>query len=172
MSLSVLKGKRLIAVDDEPDVLDILEEELEGYEVTVDKCVTFEDAFRRISGLAYDLAVLDIMGVKGFDLLECATKKGMPVVVLTAHGLSPASMKKSIEMGARAYLPKDQLGRVAPFLELVFTHGYTSGWQALFSRLGTSFGRRFGPDWRKSEKEFWEKFEKDPELKNPTLIAS
>jgi CheY-like chemotaxis protein len=172
MSLSVLKGKRLIAVDDEPDVLDILEEELEGYEVTLDKCVTYEDGILRITNLVYDLAILDIMGVKGFDLLQCATSKGLPVVVLTAHGLSPSSMKKSIEMGARAYLPKDQLGRITPFLEVVFTHNYESGWRKLFTKLESSFGKRFGPDWRKSEKDFWEMFEKDPQLKDPTLIAS
>jgi CheY-like chemotaxis protein len=172
MSLSVLKGKSLLAVDDEPDVLDILEEELEGYEVTLDKSVTYEDGIQRILTLAYDLAILDIMGVKGFDLLECAVAKEMPVVVLTAHGLSPSSLKKSIEMGARAYLPKDQLGRVAPFLADVFTHNYRTGWQLLLGKLGASFGRRFGPEWRKSEKEFWEAFEKDPELKDLTLIES
>jgi len=31
--------------------------------------------------------------------------------MLTAHSLDPKSLKRSIEMGARAYLPKEKLGR-------------------------------------------------------------
>jgi CheY-like chemotaxis protein len=170
MQQSRLQGKIVLAVDDEPDVLDILAEEPEDYEVKFERASTFEGAIQKMASFTYDLAVLDIMGVQGFDLLEYATVKKIPVVVLTAHALSPQSLKKSIELGARAYLPKDQLGQIAPFLEDVLTLSYQSAWKALFEKLGGHFGKRFGPEWRKSEKEFWEKFEKDLEVQESTII--
>jgi len=172
MARSLLKGKTILAVDDEPDVLDILAEELEDYGVDFDRSSTYEDAIQKLSSLTYDLAVLDIMGVRGFELLAYASAKKIPVVMLTAHALSPQSLKKSIELGARAYLPKDQLGQIAPFLEDVLTLSYQSAWKSLFERLGGYFGKRFGPEWRKSEREFWEKFEKDLEVQKSTIIQS
>jgi DNA-binding response OmpR family regulator len=110
MARSLREGKTILAVDDEPDVLDILGEELEDYSVDFERASTYEDAIQKMSSLTYDLALLDIIGVRGFELLEYATQKKIPVVMLTAHALSPQSLKKSIELGARTYLPKDQLG--------------------------------------------------------------
>lgn len=172
MARGLLQGKTILAVDDEPDVLDILAEELEDYSVEFERASTYEDGIQKLSSLTYDLVVLDIMGVRGFELLEFATARNIPVVMLTAHALSPQSLKKSIELGARAYLPKDQLGQIAPFLEDVLTLNYQSAWKSLFERLGGYFGKRFGPEWRKSEKEFWEKFEKDLEVQRSTIIQS
>ncbi len=117
MGTSLLGGKQILAVDDEQDILDIIAEELEEYGVEVDSASTYDEAMDKMSALTYDLLVLDIMGVKGFELLEFAVSKKMPAVMLTAHALSPESLKKSIELGARAFLPKDQLGQLAPFLE-------------------------------------------------------
>jgi len=172
MPSKLLKGKHILAVDDEPDILDILDEELQDHEVELDRASTYEEAIQRMSSLTYDLVMLDIMGVRGFELLEFAVTKKLPVVMLTAHALSPQSLKKSIELGARAYLPKDQLGQITPFLEDVLSLSYQSAWKSLFQRLGSSFGKRFGPDWRKSEKEFWDKFEKELEVQESTIIDS
>lgn len=172
MAQNLLKGKQILAVDDERDVLDILAEELEDYGVILEKASTYEEAIQQMSSLTYDLIILDIMGVRGFELLEHATAKQVPVVMLTAHALSAESLKKSIELGARAYLPKDQLGQIAPFLEDVLTLSYQSSWKRLFERLGGHFGKRFGPGWRKSEAEFWEKFEEDLGVEKSTIIQS
>ncbi|MEJ2718186.1 MAG: response regulator [Deltaproteobacteria bacterium] len=170
MSKGILNGKQVLAVDDEPDVLDILEEELEEYGVDLDKATSYQEANQKISSLTYDLVILDIMGVRGFDLLRYAVAKKLPVVMLTAHALSPETLKKSIELGARAYLPKDQLGQIAPFLEDVLMLNYQSAWKAVLGKLGSSFGKRFGPEWRKSEKEFWQKFEKELDVSESTII--
>ncbi|MEW6348615.1 MAG: response regulator [Thermodesulfobacteriota bacterium] len=172
MLQSLLNNKHILAVDDEPDVLEILEEELEDYGATVEKATSYEEAVQRISSLTFDLVVLDIMGVRGFDLLEIAVGRHLPVVILTAHALSPQSLKKSIQLGARAYLPKDQLGRMVPFLEDVLALNYESAWNAVLKRLAGSFGKRFGPEWRKSEQEFWENFEKNLQVKESTIIQS
>jgi CheY-like chemotaxis protein len=172
MAECLIAGKHVLAVDDEPDVLEMIEEELKGHEAHPDTASTYEEAIEKLSSLTYDLVVLDIMGVRGFELLEFAVVKKVPVVVLTAHALSPESLKKSIELGARAYLPKDQLGQITPFLEDVLQLSFHSAWKTLLNKLGSSFGRRFGPEWRKTEKEFWEKFEKDMEVSESTVIES
>ena len=116
MKKTLLKGKDILAVDDEPDVLEILDEELAEYGVRLDTASSYEEASHKIMSYTYDLVVLDIMGVRGFDLLEMAVAKKFPVVMLTAHAVSPESLKKSIELGARAYLLKDQLPTVAAFV--------------------------------------------------------
>ncbi len=172
MSSNILKGKQILAVDDEQDVLDILAEELEHYEVTLDTATNYQDAVEKLSSLTYDLAILDIMGVRGFDLLQLATMKKIPVVMLTAHLLTPEALKRSIELGARAFLPKDQLGKLAPFLEDVLSLSYQSAWKSLFNRLGASFGKSFGPEWRKTEKEFWDKFDKELGISDSVIIQS
>jgi CheY-like chemotaxis protein len=170
MKKDVLRGKEILAVDDEPDVLEVLEEELSEYGVNMDKALSFEEAIQKLSSLTYDLVILDIMGVQGFDLLKFAVTKKLPVVMLTAHAISPEALKKSVELGARAYLPKDKLGQIAPFLEDVLELSYQSAWKNTFEHLATYFGQRFGPDWRKSEQEFWKKFEKDLDVQDSTII--
>ena len=172
MADSVLDGKRMLAVDDEPDILDILWEELDKYGVKLDRALSYEAGVQMLSSFTYDLVILDIMGVRGFDLLTFAVSRDFPVVMLTAHALSPDALKKSVELGARAYVPKDEIDNIAPFLEDVLTLSYESAWAALFKRLGGVFGKHFGPDWRKSEQDFWADFERRLEIEHSTIIQS
>ncbi len=166
---SILRGKEILAVDDEPDVLALIHEELSDYGVVLETAGSYEQAIEKMSSLTYDLAVLDIMGVRGFELLTFAVVRQIPVVMLTAHAMTIESLQKSIELGARAYLPKHELGNIAPFLEDVLTMSSHSSWLRLFDKLGSFFGRTFGPAWRKSESEFLAKFQKDLELEK-TII--
>ncbi|HMK33833.1 MAG TPA: response regulator [Desulfomonilaceae bacterium] len=170
MKKSILKGKEILAVDDDSDVLAILDEELEDYGVILDTATSYEEAMEKLASLTYDLAILDIMGVRGFDLLEVAVGRSIPVVILTAHSMDVASLKKSIELGARAYLPKHQLGDMAPFLEDVLLLSYRTAWKKMFQRLSGYFGQTFGPDWRKSEEDFWKKFDENLGLDESTII--
>lgn len=172
MKKTILRGKDVLAVDDEPDVLALIDEELEEYGVVLDTATSYEEALERMASMTYDIVILDIMGVRGFDLLSEAVAKKIPVVMLTAHMVSAEALKKSIELGARAYLPKDQLGSVAPFLEDVLELSYQSGWSRLFQRLSGNFGKAFGPNWRQSEKEFWAKFDQNKGLDRSTIIES
>jgi len=149
MSKSVLDGKRILAVDDEPDILEVLEEEVEDgcTGCKVDKATTYEEAAGLLNTQAYDLAILDIMGVRGFDLLSIAVKRNCKVAMLTAHALSPEALLKSHELGARAYLPKEKLKDIVPFLEDVFRYEFQTGWTRLLEKLSTFFSDRFEPDW-------------------------
>ncbi len=61
MAPKPLKGKQILAVDDEQDVLDILKEELDEFGVEFDSASTFEEAIQRLASLTYDLVILDIM---------------------------------------------------------------------------------------------------------------
>lgn len=168
MPESVLKNKRILAVDDEPDVLDTLEELLDGIEgLEVERARTYEEAYHLLRSWTYDLVVLDIMGVRGFDLLNAAVALGFPTVMLTAHALSVDALKKSIEMGARAFIPKEKMADIVPFLEDVLTLEHRAGWRRLFQKLGGFFSDTFGPDWQKDEKAFWSevvsgKYEPEP----------
>ena len=171
MQRTLLKGKDILAVDDEADVLEILDEELAEYGVKLDTASSYEEASHKIVSFTYDVVILDIMGVRGFELLELAVAKNFPVIMLTAHAVNPESLKKSIELGARAYLLKDQLPNVASFIEDVLELSYQFGWRRSLEKLGGYFGKRFGSDWRQTEEQFWEKFEKDLQVEESTILV-
>jgi DNA-binding NarL/FixJ family response regulator len=96
------------------------------------------------------------MGVRGFDLLDLAVKRNFRVAMLTAHDLSPEALKKSHDLGARAYLPKDKLGEIVPFLEDVLTHEYKPGWKRLLEKLESYFDDQFDPGWKgRADVTFW-----------------
>jgi CheY-like chemotaxis protein len=163
MAESILNGKRVLAVDDEPDILEVLEEEIMGYapDCIIEKATTYQEATQKLESQSYDVVVLDIMGVRGFDLLEQTVKHNFPAAMLTAHSLNPESLKRSIEMGALAYLPKEKLGEIVPFLEdiLESTDG-VSAWGRLMNKLEGYFSSRWGELWKKSEDKFWKDFDK------------
>jgi len=163
MAESILNTKRVLAVDDEPDVLDVLEEEILGYapNCNIEKATTYQEATDKLASQNYDAVILDIMGVRGFDLLEQAVKRNFPAAMLTAHSLDPKSLKRSIEMGARAYLPKEKLGEIVPFLEdILESSDGTSAWGRLMNTLEGYFSGRWGDLWKKSEEKFWKDFDK------------
>ncbi len=172
MSISeILQDKMILAVDDEEDVLDVIREDLShAANITLHSATTFEKAQDCLISYTYDLVILDIMGVRGFDLLEIANKMGFPVVMLTARAFTPDALKKSIQLGARAYLPKENLGSLVPFLEDVLKLSYQSAWKKAFDHVGILFNKKFGSDWRKSEEEFWEDFEKKLAVDEAAII--
>lgn len=162
MKASVLSGKRILIVDDEPDVLDSLLDIITGSvkDCTVETASSYDEAIQRLSGWTYDLVVLDIMGVNGFDLLERAVARKLPVAMLTAHALSPEALKKSFEMGARAYLPKEMMAEIVSFLEDVLTYEHLPGWKRLLERLEGFFNRKFETDWEKKTGLHWREWGK------------
>ena len=96
----------------------------------------------------YDVVVLDIMGVRGFELLEIAVKRHLNVAMLTAHALTPEALKKSHDLGARAYLPKDKLGEIVPFLEDMLKYEHKPGWERLLEKLEGYFDSQFEAGWK------------------------
>jgi DNA-binding response OmpR family regulator len=78
MTESPLKGKTVLVVDDEPDVLDTVAEELDM--CMVDKAQDYNTAVQYLASYTYDIVILDIMGVNGFELLQNSVDRGFPTV--------------------------------------------------------------------------------------------
>ncbi len=162
MESSILTGKKILAVDDEPDVLTVLEEEIIGAcpDCKFDKANTYEKAAELIKSNFYDVVILDIMGVRGFDLLALSVSRNLRVAMLTAHALTPEALKRSFDMKARAYLPKEKLGEIIPFLEDVLKYDYLPGWKRLFEKLKGFFDTKFESDWDKKTGLNWKEWGK------------
>jgi DNA-binding response OmpR family regulator len=142
-----LKGKRVLAVDDEPDVIETLQEALSMCEFVGKP--SYEEARVYLENHQPDLVILDIMGVNGFELLKMCAEKNIPAVMLTAHAFSLDSLKKSIELGASAYFPKERIASLVPFLEEMLTLTRKESWQQLSEKLGEFFNATLGSDWKK-----------------------
>ena len=155
-SESLLKDKVILVVDDEQDVLETVEEVLDMCLVT--KAQDYDTARQYLMSYTYDIVILDIMGVNGFDLLKTSVKRGFPTVMLTAYALTPEALEKSIKLGAVSFLPKEKMADLEEFLtDVVFKDGQPV-WGKLFDKLGGFFNKRFGPDWKQQNK-FFEEFE-------------
>jgi DNA-binding NtrC family response regulator len=156
---SLLDGKKILAVDDEPDILEALEELLSMCEVV--KASTFEEAKDLLESQDFDIAILDIMGVDGYGLLEIANNRNITAVMLTAHAFTPDNLVKSIKEGAASYLPKEELTNITTFLNDVLEakKNGESPWGQWQERLPTSyFEKRWGAAWQDTDKEFWDSF--------------
>lgn len=160
MGHDILKGKRILIVDDEPDVLEALEELLTS--CVIDKAVDFETAKELLGTKKYDAAVLDIMGVRGYELLEITTEKDIPTLMLTAHALNPHNFVKSVKRGALAYVPKERMPDIEIFLEdILEAHKKREKkFGKWFERLETFFEKQFGEYWKEKaeDPEFWKKY--------------
>ena len=155
---SFLKGLRILAVDDEEDILETIVEILD--EARVDTAREYQSASQKIKEHKYDLAILDIMGVDGLKLLEEAVTREIPTVMLTAHAISPATLMESIQKGAMSYLPKESLADLDDLLDdlLGAYHSGEPPWKLLFEKLGDFFDKRFGSEWKQKDQEFWSEF--------------
>ena len=154
----MLKGRKILIVDDEKDILDSLIELLDM--CRIDTATTFEEGKRLLENETYEVAILDIMGVKGFELLDIANKHEIPAIMLTAHALSEESLKRSAENGASYFAPKDEINSIDLFIADVLEakEKKKNPWVKWFERLGGFYDKRFhGTNWREQEKKFWEK---------------
>jgi DNA-binding response OmpR family regulator len=153
----LLKGKKILIVDDEPDVLDTLEDMLSDCEVV--KAQTFEEAKKQMETQPFDMAVLDIMGVDGYELLEIAVKKKVTAVMVTAHALSPEDTMKSFRGGAAFYVPKDKMAEMPKILANILdlkSQGKNT-WMPFVGWAEAYYSAKFGPKWEKQKKELQEK---------------
>lgn len=155
---TLLDYKRVLIVDDEPDVLETLEQLLPMCDVV--KASNFEDAREILETQYFDMAILDIMGVDGYRLLDIAKRRKTISVMLTAHALSPEDLAKSYKQGADSYVPKEEMANIVTFLNDILEaqeQGKHPWWRWL-DRLGSYFDRKFGPDWKKKDEDLWDRF--------------
>jgi len=102
---------RILVVDDEEDLLDLLTYNLEtsGYEV--ERATTGRAALELAQRRKLDLVVLDVMlpDLQGFEVLRILRgrepTRALPVILLTARGEEP-DVLIGFELGADDYIPK------------------------------------------------------------------
>jgi DNA-binding NtrC family response regulator len=155
-----VENKKILIVDDEPDVLETLEDLLPMCEVVT--ATNFETAKEQLESQHFDITILDIMGVDGYKLLEIATKRKVIAVMLTAKALSVKDTVKSFRKGAAYYVPKDKMADIVTYLDdiLEAKEKGQSPWWRWLDRFADFYERKFGPDWKeqgKDDEEAWKK---------------
>ncbi len=154
----LIKGKRILIVDDEPDILETLEELLPTAKITT--AGDFESAKDLLETKHFDIVILDIMGVNGYALLKIANRKKMTAIMLTAHAFTPEDTMKSHREGAALYVPKDRMPEIVTYLNDVLEaerEGKTTWWRWI-DRFAELYDEKFEKDWQYKDKEFWKGF--------------
>ncbi len=104
-------AKRILVVDDEPEILELLRIRLgkEGYEVIT--CSTGEDCIRKAEELQPDLIMLDVLlpGLSGYEvsrrLKANVVTKDIPIIMVTAL-MGEDAEAKGIQRGAEFFISK------------------------------------------------------------------
>ncbi len=105
-----MKKRRILVVDDEHDLCEILQFNLTAAGYEVDTAHSGEEAFN-MDLPRYDLILLDVMmpGMSGFDLAKEMRKKetsaSVPIIFLTALGDEDDKLH-GFNLGADDYIPK------------------------------------------------------------------
>ncbi len=153
---NLINGKKVLIVDDEPDILEALRDLLETCEVVA--ASTYAEASGLLINDSFDIAVLDIMGVNGYGLLDIAHRRGIPAVMLTAHAFTADNLVRSIKEGAYAYIPKEELVNIVKYLNdaLIAKSEGKNPWENWEERLPESyFERKWGAAWKDGNRDFW-----------------
>jgi DNA-binding NtrC family response regulator len=154
----ILKDKAILIVDDEPDILDSITEQLDMCRIY--RAMDYEIALQLMAGFKFDIVILDVMGVRGFELLKKSVSKDFPTVMLTAHAMTPEALKESIQLGAVSFLPKEMMADLDTYLADVVTGSKKMVWKNLLDKLADYFDRQFGDDWKEKD-DFFRKFEEE-----------
>jgi DNA-binding response OmpR family regulator len=154
----MIQNKRILIVDDEPDILELLVEMLPECNIVTTN--NYETAAKLLKKENFDIAILDIMGVNGYALLDLATSRDITAVMLTAHALSPEDTVKSFRKGAAYYIPKEEIAEIQSFLNDVLDakEKRKNPWIRWLERFSPYYNRRFGGDWKDRDREFWDSF--------------
>ena len=102
---------KILVVDDEEDVLELVRYNLEKNGYTVETAMTGEDALRKVRIKTPDLVILDLMlpGVDGLGVCKALKKDSkteyIPVIMLTAKG-EESDIVTGLELGADDYVTK------------------------------------------------------------------
>jgi len=89
----------MLAVDDESDIFNIIEEEImdERSLYALDKAAIYDEAAKHFKEAECGLVILDILGVRGFKLLEFTVKKKLKaVVMLTVCAFNTEALRPSM----------------------------------------------------------------------------
>jgi DNA-binding response OmpR family regulator len=101
----------ILAVDDDPAVLRIIESQLSRHDFTVKTASSGADALDILKSLTPAVLILDVMmdGISGYDLCHVVKRDNrlqkVPVIFLTSRG-TPEDFKTGHDLGAVIYMVK------------------------------------------------------------------
>src|SRR5882672_5563707 len=101
----------ILAVDDDPAVLRIIESLLTRHDYPVKTAASGEDALRILRDLTPAVLILDVMmeGISGYDVCHVVKRdprlQEVPVIFLTSKG-TPQDYKTGHDLGAVIYMVK------------------------------------------------------------------
>lgn len=99
---------KILVVEDESSIADLLERYLKNEGYIVDKCQNAKEALKSIDNKKYDLALLDLMlpDMNGLDICEYIRKSySYPVIILTAKS-EEIDKITGLTVGADDYITK------------------------------------------------------------------
>ena len=104
-----VKAGRVLLVDDEPDILELLEMALLKMGLSVDKAANLHTALDKLTAHRYDLCLTDMRmpDGNGLELVQYINQRNLdvPVAVITAHG-NLENAVTALKAGAFDYLAK------------------------------------------------------------------
>ncbi|MDI9632866.1 MAG: PAS domain S-box protein [Methanolinea sp.] len=113
---------RVLLVDDDPLLPDLVQRFLEDEDVEVEAAGTGSEALERLSRSRFDAVVIDyeLPGMSGIDLLQMIRRQGdeIPVVIFTGRSREEVAIK-ALNYGADYYLQKKGDPKIN-FLELFY----------------------------------------------------
>ena len=101
----------ILAVDDDPAVLRIIESQLSRHDFVVKTAASGEEALRMLREVTPAVLILDVMmnGISGYDLCHVVKRdqrlQEIPVIFLTSRG-TPQDYKTGHDLGAVIYMVK------------------------------------------------------------------
>ena len=102
-------GLRVLLVDDEEDIVEVIQDRLEAYGFTVATAGTGLEALKRLSVEKFDGIFLDVKMPKmgGIEALEeiRKTDKNIPIIIITSSSTREAAIE-AIAKGANEYVLK------------------------------------------------------------------
>lgn len=99
----------ILIVEDDPNMITILKDNLEGEGFTTESCRDGLEGFNKINENIYDLVLLDVMlpHMTGFEICKSLRKSGneIPIILTTAKG-EEIDRVLGLELGADDYITK------------------------------------------------------------------
>lgn len=102
---------KVLVVDDEAPVRDLLSDLLKREDCKVTVCATGEEALELLKKDTFDVVLLDIKlpGISGLEVLKNIrdANKNLPVIMITGFGYNEDLICKSKEFGCSGYIGKN-----------------------------------------------------------------
>jgi len=102
---------KILVVDDEASVRDLLSDLLKKEDCKISVCGTGEEALDLLKKESFDVVLLDIKlpGISGLEVLKNIrdTNKDLPVIMITGFGYNEDLIHKSKEFGCSGYIGKN-----------------------------------------------------------------